>query len=117
LEKDPADRPRSAQEAEDALDEIVSHLLGPRWRREARLVDEPQAAPPVPTPDLETPSTDGFETFRPRADELPEPTPPEPAPPPIPEPEPPTPPPPPEPAPPAPEPVEEPLPPAAEETI
>ncbi len=38
LEKDPALRPRSAAEAWDELEEIVITLLGPRWRREARLI-------------------------------------------------------------------------------
>ena len=38
LEKDPALRPRGAAEAWDELEEIVITLLGPRWRREARLI-------------------------------------------------------------------------------
>ena len=37
--KDPAERPKDAQEAWDKLEEIVIHMLGPRWRREARLPD------------------------------------------------------------------------------
>ena len=94
LAKEPAERPKNAQEALDSLDEIVTQLLGPRWRREARLVEEPEAAPPVPTPDVETPdnatpTTDGFETYRRSPEETPTPTPPEPAPPPVPEPGPP----------------------------
>jgi serine/threonine protein kinase len=37
LVKDPADRVRSAAEAWDQLEEIVLALVGPRWRRAARL--------------------------------------------------------------------------------
>ena len=37
LEKDPERRPRGAAEAWDELEEIVISILGPRWRREARL--------------------------------------------------------------------------------
>ncbi len=40
LQKDPAARPADAQKAWDRLEEIVIHLLGPRWRREARLLDD-----------------------------------------------------------------------------
>jgi hypothetical protein len=43
LKKDPKDRPEDAQVAWDKLEEIVIHLVGPRWRREARLQEE--AAP------------------------------------------------------------------------
>jgi len=94
LAKEPANRQKSAQEAADSLDEIVTQLLGPRWRREARLVEQPEAAPPVPTPDVETPdtatpTTDGFETYQRSPAEAPTPKPPEPAPPPVPEPGPP----------------------------
>jgi serine/threonine protein kinase len=128
LAKEPADRPKSAQEAADSLDELVTQLLGPRWRREARLVEEPEAAPPVPTPDVETPdtatpTTDGFETYHRSPEELPTPKPPEPARPPIPEPgplpdpKPPLPPPPVEQAPPPPEPPPPPPPPPAEKTL
>ena len=38
LVKDPADRVRSAGEAWDQLEEIVLALVGPRWRRAARLL-------------------------------------------------------------------------------
>ena len=37
LVKDPADRARSAPQAWEELEEIIIGLLGPRWRREARL--------------------------------------------------------------------------------
>src|SRR5262249_44844357 len=43
LEKDPADRFGSALEAWEALEEILLELVGPRWRRAARLT--PGAAP------------------------------------------------------------------------
>ena len=45
LVKDPADRTRSAAEAWDELEEIVIGLVGPRWRRSARLL-EPSRRPP-----------------------------------------------------------------------
>ena len=44
LQKDPQARPKDAQEAWDRLEEIVIHLVGPRWRREARLPDGAQHA-------------------------------------------------------------------------
>jgi tRNA A-37 threonylcarbamoyl transferase component Bud32 len=51
LEKHPADRPASAAEALDALEEIALDLLGSRWRHDARLgTDVPEAwhvAPPA----------------------------------------------------------------------
>ena len=40
LKKDPKERPETAQEGWDKLEEIVIHLLGPRWRREARLPED-----------------------------------------------------------------------------
>jgi serine/threonine protein kinase len=39
LQKEPEARPKDAQEAWDRLEEVVIRLLGPRWRREARLLD------------------------------------------------------------------------------
>jgi hypothetical protein len=45
--KAPADRPQSATQAWDALEEALLHLLGPRWRRDALLLtpaDERAAA-------------------------------------------------------------------------
>ena len=55
LQKDPQARPKDAQEAWDRLEEIVIHLVGPRWRREARLPDgaqhaEDDAKPLTPAP-------------------------------------------------------------------
>ncbi len=47
LVKDPAARTRSASEAWDSLEEIILGLLGPRWRREARLTAED---PPLDMP-------------------------------------------------------------------
>src|SRR4051794_30016153 len=41
LVKDPAGRTQSAGDAWDDFEEIVIGLLGPRWRREARLVERP----------------------------------------------------------------------------
>jgi Protein kinase domain len=48
LAKEPADRPPGAAAAWEELEEIVISLLGPRWRREARLVGRPRSngAPP-----------------------------------------------------------------------
>jgi hypothetical protein len=43
LAKDPADRPPDAAAAWEELEEIVIALLGPRWRREARLVGRPRS--------------------------------------------------------------------------
>ncbi len=57
LAKDPAARVRQAAAAWDGLEEIVIDIIGPLWRREARLVDAgaaaespapPAAAPPTP---------------------------------------------------------------------
>ena len=55
LKKDPKERPADGQEAWDELEEIVIHLLGPRWRREARLPEEggpadEEAKPLTPAP-------------------------------------------------------------------
>src|SRR5215218_4151529 len=48
LEKDPEDRPGSAADAWDALEEIVLGALGPRWQRDARLATlEATPAPPA----------------------------------------------------------------------
>ena len=72
LNKDPKDRPASAGEAWDKLEEIVIHLLGPRWRREARLGDgegEPHAdegaKPLTPAPFSEERSKVSLETPQP----------------------------------------------------
>jgi len=42
LRKDREERPASAEEAWYRLEEIIIHLLGARWRREARLEETPQ---------------------------------------------------------------------------
>lgn len=50
LAKDPADRPTSASEAWDALEEALLPRIGPMWRRAARILDSPEqrtAAPPL----------------------------------------------------------------------
>jgi serine/threonine protein kinase len=47
LVKDPELRTRSAGEAWDALEEILIAELGPRWRREARLPDQPEGGVPA----------------------------------------------------------------------
>jgi serine/threonine protein kinase len=49
LAKAPSDRPASAEEAWDTLDENVLRLLGPRWRRDARL-QAPTTAVSTPEP-------------------------------------------------------------------
>ena len=51
LEKEPADRFQSAAEAWDELEHVVIDLVGPRWRRSARLVEpsmRPQGMPAGP---------------------------------------------------------------------
>ena len=45
LVKDPEERTRSAHDAWDELEEVVIGLVGPRWRRSARLL-EPSRRPP-----------------------------------------------------------------------
>ena len=71
LAKSPADRTQSAHQAWDELEEIVIGTLGPRWRRDARLLepDPPGIAteqqPLTPAP-FEAESDDGFETFQAR---------------------------------------------------
>src|SRR6185312_12021346 len=52
LAKRPEDRFQSADEAWVALEDVVLELLGPRWRRQARLVldDEPPRAQRTLTP-------------------------------------------------------------------
>ena len=49
LEKEPSRRPARAAEAWEELEEIVIGLLGPRWRRDARLADETTDGAAVPT--------------------------------------------------------------------
>src|SRR3954471_22659532 len=52
LVKDPAQRTRSAEAAWDEYEELALELLGPRWRRDARLTH----APGEPLPDEPTPT-------------------------------------------------------------
>jgi serine/threonine protein kinase len=81
LVKDPADRTSHAAQAWDELEEIVINIVGPRWRREARLADQgPLADTPAPltpapfesqqvkTPEgTRAPSSSGFVTYDPGA--------------------------------------------------
>src|SRR3954452_4436853 len=53
LVKEPAARTQSANDAWDEFEEIIIGLLGPRWRREARLVERVEA---VDTPKPLTPA-------------------------------------------------------------
>src|SRR3954465_6263938 len=54
LVKEPSQRTQSAQDGWDDFEEILLSLLGPRWRREARLVERVEASagakPPTPAP-------------------------------------------------------------------
>ena len=43
--KDPRERPPSSAIAAEDLEEIMLDLIGPRWRRDARLPEPPEAAP------------------------------------------------------------------------
>jgi hypothetical protein len=58
LEKEPEDRPGSAAEAWESLEEIVLSTLGPRWRRDARL----PAAEPTRPARARTPPTQPMDT-------------------------------------------------------
>ncbi|HVL96482.1 MAG TPA: protein kinase [Solirubrobacteraceae bacterium] len=100
LEKAPAARPATADEAWNALEEIVVDLLGPYWRRGAGL-GEPPARSPAPAP-ADSGQWVDYAPESPPPEATPEPVPP--PPPPVPEPEPPPEPPLPDPAPPEPEP-------------
>jgi protein kinase-like protein len=71
LVKDPKERTQSANEAWDELEELIIGLLGPRWRRGARLsgrtehLDTPKPLTPAPfdgAPADEAPS-DEFQSF------------------------------------------------------
>ena len=72
LVKDPEERTRSAHDAWDELEEIVIALVGPRWRRAARLLapsrrpaDAP-AGPATPPPDRRGPAAADAHARRPR---------------------------------------------------
>src|SRR4051794_40395387 len=78
LVKDPTRRTRSANDAWDAFEEIIIGLLGPRWRREARLTERAQTTTPKPlTPapfqgtSAEPVSSGEFESFAWRQPETP----------------------------------------------
>ena len=70
LVKEPGQRTQSAQDAWDDFEEIVLGLLGPRWRREARLVERVDGAadgakPLTPAPFQGTSAGDpGSEEFK-----------------------------------------------------
>ncbi len=62
LVKDPTQRTQSAQDAWDEFEEIMLGLLGPRWRREARLVEtveETDGAKPLTPAPFQGTSTGG----------------------------------------------------------
>jgi serine/threonine protein kinase len=68
LAKAPTERTQGAHQAWDELEDIVLDILGPRWRRDARLLElelpsitEEQPLTPAP---FDPESEDGFETFR-----------------------------------------------------
>jgi hypothetical protein len=72
LVKDPKERTQSANEAWDEFEELIISLLGPRWRREARLfaraeqVDTPKPLTPAPfegAPEEVAPPSDEFQSF------------------------------------------------------
>ena len=57
LAKKPEERTQSAAEAWDDFEEIVLDLVGPRWRRSARLLDPSQRAPDTPAGPATPPPT------------------------------------------------------------
>jgi tRNA A-37 threonylcarbamoyl transferase component Bud32 len=57
--KNPAERPQSAAQAWDALDETLLRLLGPRWRRDANVKPTSSTTtPPAPAPTRPRPAAD-----------------------------------------------------------
>ena len=62
--KDPRERPPSAAIAAEDLEELLLDLLGPRWRREARLPEPPSGRAASETADR--PASESFE-FKPAA--------------------------------------------------
>ena len=58
LAKDPADRVQSAGDAWEELEEIVITLVGPRWRRSARIVSPSQRPPDMPAGPATPPPTE-----------------------------------------------------------
>ena len=77
LDKQPSARPAGAYEAWEALEEIILRLLGPRWRREARLLERsPDVEPPkplTPAPFYEEEGAAGDEPGPPESVETPTP--------------------------------------------
>jgi hypothetical protein len=63
LAKDPAERPAAAQAAWEDLEEIVVALLGPLWRRDARLVAPEGASELRPLTPAPFEESAGYETF------------------------------------------------------
>jgi hypothetical protein len=71
LTKDPKQRTQSAADAWDDFEEIVIGLLGPRWRRQARLIDnvaqvdtpKPLTPAPFEGTSADAVASDGFESF------------------------------------------------------
>jgi hypothetical protein len=57
LVKDPEQRTRSAHDAWDELEEIVIGLVGPRWRRSARVLDPSRRPPHAPAGPATPPPT------------------------------------------------------------
>jgi hypothetical protein len=70
LAKAPEERFRSAHQAWEELDDVVLGILGPRWRRDARLVEPaPRGTatdePPLTPAPFEAESSDGFKASQP----------------------------------------------------
>jgi serine/threonine protein kinase len=72
LVKEPEKRTQNAQDAWDEFEEVLLHLLGPRWRREARLVErapseEDGSKPLTPAPfqstHMEGTASEEFKSF------------------------------------------------------
>jgi serine/threonine protein kinase len=58
LVKEPADRVQSASDAWEELEEIVLDLVGPRWRRSARLLSPSRRPPDMPAGPATPPPTE-----------------------------------------------------------
>ena len=61
LARPPEGRPRTARAAWVQLEEIVSDLLGPHWRRDARIAEP--GARPLPHAQFDTPEYTDYQTF------------------------------------------------------
>lgn len=76
LVKEPHQRPASAEEAWDRLEDVAVAALGPRWRRGARLVEEGADTPRPLTPApfaAGTEAADDYHTFEPAPPPVPAP--------------------------------------------